>query len=360
MAALGQRTLLRASVDRPQPAPTVAWNTDPLPGPGPGAVVDDPQALTGTAAPNEDGVVRSDAEGAKFLLRTSAPDHGTWRWPCRRSALGRSRRACAAASRLRSSLPRPAGRWTRSCGTPSPSWPSAPSSPSRRSPSRSAVPAAVRPCSSRPMRRSTTRAARRTATTLDWDAWRREDGKWIVTATYSDRGGAHTAQWSYDHGGRNIHPLDDEARLLMGARPVAVPDPEVDIAEALDLVADIPVVREDSAEVRPHLVAVPDADDEADEAADQTSVEHRRSSRSRRRPRTPTRPSPSSSPSCPAPRARPRPASRRHRARAARACPAGTRSCSGLPSPTTSHGPKGSGCADMCWRCDRAAVVRDR
>ena len=100
---------------------------------------------------------------------------------------------------------------------------------------------------------------------IEWDAWRREDGKWIVTATYSDRDGAHTAQWSYDHGGRNIHPLDDEARLLMGARPVAVPDPEVDIAEALDLVADIPVVREDAVESRPRLVAVPDADDEADE-----------------------------------------------------------------------------------------------
>jgi hypothetical protein len=102
---------------------------------------------------------------------------------------------------------------------------------------------------------------------IGWDAWRREDGKWIVTATYSDRGGAHVAQWSYDHGGRNIHPLDDEARLLMGARPVAVPDPEVDIAEALDLVADIPVVREDAVEARPHLVAVPDADDEVEEPA---------------------------------------------------------------------------------------------
>jgi predicted MFS family arabinose efflux permease len=41
-ATLGQRTLLRASIDRPQPAPVVPWNSDPLPGPGPGAVVDDP------------------------------------------------------------------------------------------------------------------------------------------------------------------------------------------------------------------------------------------------------------------------------------------------------------------------------
>ena len=43
VATIGQRTLLRASIDRPQPAPTAAWNTDPLPGPGPGAIVDDPR-----------------------------------------------------------------------------------------------------------------------------------------------------------------------------------------------------------------------------------------------------------------------------------------------------------------------------
>lgn len=107
---------------------------------------------------------------------------------------------------------------------------------------------------------------------LVWDAWRREDGKWIVAATYADRSGAHTAQWSYDHGGRNIHPLDDEARTLMGARPVAVPDPEIDIAEALDLVADIPVIREDAAEVRPYLVPVPDADDELIEPVEEPAL----------------------------------------------------------------------------------------
>jgi hypothetical protein len=103
---------------------------------------------------------------------------------------------------------------------------------------------------------------------LDWDAWRREDGKWIVSATYVDGDGTHTAQWSYDHAGRNIHPLDDDARMLMGARPMAVADPEVDIAEALDLVADVPVVREDAVEARPHLVAVPDAEDEPDDTDD--------------------------------------------------------------------------------------------
>ena len=113
------------------------------------------------------------------------------------------------------------------------------------------------------------------ADAIAWDALRREDGKWIVSATYREADGAHTALWSYDHAGRNLHPLDDDARALMGARPVAVPDAELDIAEALDLVADIPVVREEAVETRPYLVAVPDAEDEPvdDVPADEAPVE---------------------------------------------------------------------------------------
>ena len=99
-------------------------------------------------------------------------------------------------------------------------------------------------------------------TGVAWDALRREDGKWIVSATFSDDDGPHTALWSYDHAGRNIHPLDDDARTLMGARPVAVPDAEIDIAAALDLAADHPAERRATTESRPHLVAVPDEDEE--------------------------------------------------------------------------------------------------
>ena len=43
-AALGQGVLRRASAGRPQPLPSVTWNVDPLPGPTPGGVVDDPTA----------------------------------------------------------------------------------------------------------------------------------------------------------------------------------------------------------------------------------------------------------------------------------------------------------------------------
>ena len=43
-AILGQGVLTRASAGRTQPAPAVSWNTDPLPGPTPGGIVDDPDA----------------------------------------------------------------------------------------------------------------------------------------------------------------------------------------------------------------------------------------------------------------------------------------------------------------------------
>lgn len=42
VTALGSRVLRRASRGRPQPSPAVAWISDPLPGPAPGGIVDDP------------------------------------------------------------------------------------------------------------------------------------------------------------------------------------------------------------------------------------------------------------------------------------------------------------------------------
>ena len=111
---------------------------------------------------------------------------------------------------------------------------------------------------------------------IEWDAFRREDGKWIVTAAYREADGEHAARWTYDHSGRNLHPLDDDARTLMGARPMAVPDDELDIADALDLVTETTAVREEAAEPRPRLMAVPDAegdDENTDDADDANQAE---------------------------------------------------------------------------------------
>ncbi len=50
VAWLGQRRLLSASLSRPQPPPSVAWNVDPLPGPAPWGVEDDPDDPQSDAA----------------------------------------------------------------------------------------------------------------------------------------------------------------------------------------------------------------------------------------------------------------------------------------------------------------------
>ncbi len=110
------------------------------------------------------------------------------------------------------------------------------------------------------------------STDLVWDAYRREDGRWIVTARFDDDG-PHLAAWTYDHAGRNLHPQDDDARALMGARaPRSADLDDADIADALNLVAPIAFVRteEDTpAEPgrRPRLVAVPDVRADAGDGA---------------------------------------------------------------------------------------------
>lgn len=92
---------------------------------------------------------------------------------------------------------------------------------------------------------------------LAWDASRRPDGKWTVVAHYAVKGRPRAAHWSYDHAGRNLHAMDDEARMLMGVAAVS----DEAIVQALDLVAE-PEPEPESP--RPRLVAVPTADEPAD------------------------------------------------------------------------------------------------
>jgi len=103
---------------------------------------------------------------------------------------------------------------------------------------------------------------------ITWDAWRREDGKWVVAATYSEKNKSRTAEWTYDHSGRNIHPLDDNARALMGVRSIA--DDRDAIADALDLVSE---PEPEPIETRPRLMAVPDAEDAAADDVDDVDAD---------------------------------------------------------------------------------------
>ena len=99
---------------------------------------------------------------------------------------------------------------------------------------------------------------------IAWDSRRRDDGKWTVTAVADTAGEAIDAEWTYDHSGRNLHPVNTDACRLMGITPPPV-------AAEPDFIVDEPVTRAEPApEQRPHLVAVPTQPaDEESEAADE-------------------------------------------------------------------------------------------
>ena len=68
--------------------------------------------------------------------------------------------------------------------------------------------------------------------TADWDAWRREDGRWTVVAAYVEGGESRSAEFTYDAIGRYVLAEDDLARWLVGERrtpePVHQPRPVAD------------------------------------------------------------------------------------------------------------------------------------
>ncbi len=101
------------------------------------------------------------------------------------------------------------------------------------------------------------------ADSITWDSYRREDGKWIVTALLPTWKHGTKAVWTYDHSGRNLHPLDDVARRLMGVEPEGEMDFITDTPIAV-LIAEAEV--EVIGDTRPRLVAVPalaiDSEDE--------------------------------------------------------------------------------------------------
>ena len=49
---------------------------------------------------------------------------------------------------------------------------------------------------------------------IQWDAWRRDDGLWVVIATFPLAPNTHVATWTYDSGARTMTVADDNARAL--------------------------------------------------------------------------------------------------------------------------------------------------
>src|SRR6478736_2598929 len=69
---------------------------------------------------------------------------------------------------------------------------------------------------------------------VEWDAWRREDGRWTLTALYDVTGRVGTATFSYDPRGSFVTVDDDDARWLVGD---ATPDAGAPTPASDDLAA---------------------------------------------------------------------------------------------------------------------------
>jgi len=53
-------------------------------------------------------------------------------------------------------------------------------------------------------------------TTVDWNAWRLDDGNWIITLKYPIRDGQGSAEWNFDQTRRTISAIDESARWILG------------------------------------------------------------------------------------------------------------------------------------------------
>jgi hypothetical protein len=58
-----------------------------------------------------------------------------------------------------------------------------------------------------------------------WDAWRRGDGRWAVSATWRAGAKSRSARFVFDPAGRSLLPDDDEARYVAGETPPPPPRP---------------------------------------------------------------------------------------------------------------------------------------
>jgi hypothetical protein len=62
---------------------------------------------------------------------------------------------------------------------------------------------------------------------VEWDAWRREDGRWTLVADYAAGDGPRRAQFVFDVAGRYVVADDDEGRRLVGERATTRPPAEL-------------------------------------------------------------------------------------------------------------------------------------
>ena len=105
---------------------------------------------------------------------------------------------------------------------------------------------------------------------VEWDAWRREDGRWTLTALYEVAGRTGTGTFSHDPRGNFVTVDDDDARWLVGDGAPAAASTEAadDLAAArqrrLSAVDDEPAFGDDAIEMVSDSETAPEPGAESD------------------------------------------------------------------------------------------------
>ncbi len=102
--------------------------------------------------------------------------------------------------------------------------------------------------------------------TVEWDAWRRDDGRWQVSAAWQQGSDSTSARFAFDPAGRSVAPDDEEARAIAGERP---PEPVVPAGTTrLSVVAGAATeepLDDDGADIALPAITVVEAEGEDDE-----------------------------------------------------------------------------------------------
>ncbi|HJQ41821.1 MAG TPA: septation protein SepH [Jatrophihabitantaceae bacterium] len=107
--------------------------------------------------------------------------------------------------------------------------------------------------------------------TVTWDAYRRLDGQWVVTATWTGGEDKHTAEWAFNLTGRSVAPIDDTSAELLSDRPVRPLAPVADEPVRPTLAAAPPLVP--GVVAFPVLSEVPPPAEKVEDVFDQDALE---------------------------------------------------------------------------------------
>ena len=108
--------------------------------------------------------------------------------------------------------------------------------------------------------------------TVEWDAWRRDDGRWQVSAAWQQGSDSTSARFAFDPAGRSVAPDDDEARAIAGERPAepAVPAGTTRLSVVAGAATEEPLDDDDDrANTAPPTITVVDAEDDDELEADE-------------------------------------------------------------------------------------------